>query len=177
MTTVFKTSADVFLPGDTGKTIRFADMVQVAIVRYLDARTVVVFADPMPVKVAKTFVIVDAIWHRNGEDYDSPLQSGMEAFGAADMEKQMDGYVPILSSQSPDATLALALRSAKNPADAVDRLTTNLTAPQTHNLIPVILAGHYLGDRLTVSGVNAACELSSRIYRLVNTNSNSFGRQ
>jgi hypothetical protein len=176
-TATLKTNGDFFSLGDAGKSIRFADDSWVAIVKVLDAQTVIITADPMPSIVAQSFKVVDAIWHRTGMDYSSILESGLDAFGSQDVEKQMDGYLPVLSSKSANTKLGIAIRGAVNPAKAVDLITSQIKDPQNHNLLSIIAVSYYYGDRITASGVNASCELTSRMFRIAGANAQSFGKQ
>lgn len=127
--------------------------------------------------VFETFVIEPAIYHRCGQAYDAVLQSGMDALGAPEAVKQTHHYVPYLGSDSPEYPITVTFRGGVNPQKARDLASKTLNQPQTHNLISVTVAQHFLGDRLTVSGVNHLVKLSGRSWSLFGVNTQSFERR
>src|SRR5258708_5811841 len=99
----------------------------------------------------EAFVIVPAIWHREGFAYDSVLESGLDAFTSSESEKRCVAYTPVLASQSLDSPLESVLRVGRNPDTTEDEVAVDLEDPQGQNMTPVLVQGMYLGDRITVS--------------------------
>jgi len=123
------------------------------------------------------FAIIPQIWHRDGSPYTATLQSGDEGFGQPDSEKQMDHHVTLLSSDSPSYPVAVMIRGGVNSRTVGDKLGKTLTDPQSKNMIPLLLLQQFLGDRLTVSGVNHFVKITGRIFHTAGVNSESFVRR
>jgi hypothetical protein len=166
---------DFFDLNDVGKSVFCSGGKIFAISAFTDAQHVTVVG--AGAVTGETFLLVNAIWHRAGEDYDSILESGLESFGAPDSEKTLIGYVPFLSSSSPNTPLQIAIRGAVNPGGDRDVVSTTIPKPKTNNLVKLAVVQFYLGDRITVSGINNPCELSSRLLDIIGVNSQSFGRR
>jgi hypothetical protein len=158
-----------------GKSIRTASGKWFAIIGVTDATHATVLGTGAI--AGETFTIENTIYHRDGQPYDGILQAGVDAFGASGMEKLLNGYVLFLGSQSPNGQVALALRAGVNPDTVADVLSTVIKSPQTNNLIKATMLGYYIGDRLTVSGVNHVVAVSGRTMQLSGVNSQSYFRK
>lgn len=111
----------------------------------------------------QTFTIIPAIYHRNGQPYAGVMQSGLDAFGDPTKAKRMNAWTLMLSSDSPSAEVEVALRGGTNPADGADVIKDDIAVPQRHNLVPVTMMDYYLGDRITVTGVNHLVRVVGRV--------------
>jgi hypothetical protein len=169
-------SAGFFNARMTGKSILTSNRKLLAIAAYIDPTHVTVIGDANLVVASQGFKVVSAIYHRDGQGYDGVLQSGLQAL-AGEGETWMNGYVPVLSSDSPDTPLQVMLRGGLNPSSAKDICGKTVTNPQTSNLVPVAVAQRYVGDRLKVSGVNHLVEVVSRVFRATGVGSESFNRR
>ena len=179
--TASKTSGTVtasqgfFTPRMVGRSIVFADGRTFAITGYWSPTQVV--APGQGDVASQAFSISPAIYHRDGAPYESVLQSGMEAFGAPDSEKRLDRYVLGLASDSASTPIRVGFRAGANPANATEALSTTIDSPQTRNLVPLILLSHYLGDSLSIDGVNNPAKVVSRSFSVAGVNSRSFNRR
>lgn len=164
---------DSFTVGDIGKTVVFQNKKRFGIVNFVNSKKVEVCgsagAPPQP------FSVEPSCHHRNGDPYDSVIESGSEAFGNESGEKTINRYAVITSTQSPDAPLDIVLMSGRNPNEHSDRFGFRVEPPE--NMQPVMLQDFYLGDRITVSGINNPVEIASRIYSIAGSASDSFGRR
>jgi len=170
---VFTSISDNFSVTDIGKTILLADGTRFGITSYASAKIVTVTGAGN--KTAQTFSVEHSCTHRDGEEYDSVLESGVDGLGGGDSEKLLIRYVPMLSSFSPQTPVAVTLRARRNPNEADQEVSTTITPPNT--LVPVAIMSNYIGDRITVSGKNNPVELVSRIFHLDGRNSKSFSRR
>ena len=169
-------SDDFFAPSMVGKSILFNNKKCVAITAYVDQKTVTVIGTAANTTNQK-FRVIPAIWHRDGEGYDSVLESGLDALGKPESEKVWNQYAPILASQqSVNAELGVTVRMAHNP-DEVTEESTSIAKPLTENLVTLSFVSHYLGDKITVSGAHNPCELTSRTFAVSVIGSNSFQRR
>jgi hypothetical protein len=82
----------------------------------------------------------------------------------------------MLGSNSTDGELGAVLRWAVNPKRAADAISLSVARPQETNMFPVLLAGYYLGDRITASGVNNPLRLSSRTFDFREKHSRGYER-
>lgn len=170
-------TAAFFKPDMVGKTLLFANKKCVSVKEYVDSRHVKVWGSTAGIQ-NQTFIAIPAIWHRNGQAYNSVLESGLDSFGKPGSEKQWTQYVPTLASQqSGNIPVKLDFRRALNPSEGEDAFSTTLAKPLTNNLVTLILVSHYLGDRVTVSGINNPCELSGRTLWISGVDSRSFNQR
>ena len=164
-----------FKPTHVGKTIAFANGQRFAIAEYLSSESVRVVGTGAVAQQA--FVIENAIYHRAGQSYDSIMESGMESFGVSSAEKQLVEYVLMLSSMSPSSPVLIDFRGGANPSEAENVYARTIVSPKNQNLIPLTLLRYFLGDRITVSGMNNPLEISSKMLTVIGVNSHSFGRR
>jgi len=170
-------SADFFSPNMVGKSLLFDNKKCVAITGYISSKKVQVLGSVTGI-TNKKFTVLPAIWHRDGYGYQSIMESGLESFGQPDSEKSWAQYVPILASkQSSEVSLEVALRGANNPNQPEDVFVTEVSRPLTENLVTLILSSHYIGDRITVDGINNPCELAARTFLVGGVDSRSFQRR
>ena len=165
----------IFLPEHVGRSIRWADGRVSPITAYISATQVQV--EVSETIATKSFVIVGAIWHRAGSNYDSVIQSGMGSFGLPLMEKRMERYDLQLSSFSPEVVLKVDFLGGANAAESTVLATKTFAKAATQNMTTVSFMQLYLADRLTVSGRNNPCELTARIFSVLGSDSKSFSRR
>ena len=168
-------SGAIFSESSIGKSIQFSGGKIFAITEYITPKIVAVLGSGSV--TGETFKIIPAIWHRDGVAYDSVLQSGADAFGSAHSEKTLTEWVLLLGDRSPNTPLTVALRGGRNPAEMADVQTTAIPSPNTRNLKKPTLMRHFLGDRVTASGINNPCEITGKIISLVGAGSHSFNRR
>lgn len=174
---VATTTSTFFTPEMVGRTLKFSGGKCAAVTAYTDPTHVTLMGDVAGI-TSQAFIVLPAIWHRDGDPYDSVFESGLEAFGTASSEKQWTEYVPILASQqSTNTPLTLSFIGGANPSGAAVLASTTLNRPLTQNLVTLILLQHYLADRVTVSGKNNPCELASRHLRVDGVDSRHFNRR
>jgi hypothetical protein len=170
-------SAAVFTPDHVGRSVRFANGKTFAIVGFISPTQVQVLQPGVGQTSPQNFRIIPAIWHRDGAAYDSVIESGMEAFGAPGGDKTLTQYVLILDSHNPGAPVSVGFRNGRNAIEEVESLAGTIASPQTKNLLPLLLRDYYLGDRVTLSGVNNPVEITERLFDVNGVNSKNFGRQ
>lgn len=171
------TASQVFFEARmVGKSIKFSSGKIFAITAFTSATEVqVVGAGSV---TSETFSIENAIYHRDGQEYDGVMQSGVDAFGATNVEKRVNGYVLYLGSQSPGVPIGVALRGGVNAADMEDAIATTIASPRAHNLLPATWQGYFIGDRITVSGVNHFVSVAGRsLVEVGGINSKAFFRK
>ena len=176
-------SANYFTPSHLGKTLVLANGVTAAITAYTSPTQVTVLLT-QGAQAAQSFMVVPAIWHRNGQGYQSLLESGLGDLGMADSEKLVTRYVPISGSMLCwekvifpifPTLLNVAFKAGINPTT---QPTWPITVPvqQPHNLVQPTFIGYYVGDQVSISGVNAPFALVNRIWDAKPMGSKSAGR-
>ncbi len=173
---VVTSTAAFFTPDHCGKTIIFADGVKVAVSEYVSPTQVEVYGGTGLSVTGQTFTMNPGIWHRDGEAYDSVLQTGQDGFGSPHSEKLLNEYVLSLSSKSMSTPVALTFLGGPN-AEAEDLQSTTIVAPTTQNLVKPTVMQYYLGLRLGVGGKNNPIEITGHLFNVVAVNSHSFGRR
>ncbi len=168
-------SSDIFTKAHIGHTIKSSSGKYFAITGYTSATQVTVIGSGSI--TAESFTIVPFVWHRDGEDYDSILRSGLDDFGSAHYEKLMNSYVLIPSSKSANTAVSIAFRAGENPATARISQSALMASPNTKNLLKPTVLAYYLGDQLTISGSHNPFELQERVVTVVPRMSGSFGRR
>jgi hypothetical protein len=172
---VVRASADFFAPEHVGRTLVFASGDTVAITGYTSA-TEMTFTGAIPQATGR-FMLLPGIWHRNGEPYDSVIESGLGDLGASDIEKLVTRYIPVASSKSQNAVLTIDFKTGINPGSPVFCQSATVPAPQAgHNLVQPTFMGCYIGARLTLGGRNNPFELVQQIWQTTPVNSRSAGR-
>ena len=171
-------SADFFLPSHVGRTISFSGGLKVAVAEYVSPRIVTTYsAAGISIAAGQVFSVLPSMWHRDGQPYESIMQSGQDAFGLSHGEKTLTEYVISLSSKSPNCPLALAFRGGIN-ADAVDIQSTTIPNPAMQNLVKPTLQQYYLGFRVTtIAGINNPVEITGHLLNVLQATSHSFGRR
>lgn len=129
------------------------------------------------IAIAEAFTIVPTIYHRDGSEYESIMVSGLESFGSAFKEKQINGYVLLLSSAGREATIDVSFIAGANPSETAVVGSGSITKPNTQNLIPVCFRSNYLGDQIRVSGVNNPVEIVGRVLSIAGVEGSSFSRR
>ena len=173
---VVTATGDIFTEDHVGRSIRFSSGLVFAITSYTSPTVVGVLAGSAIAAPGQTFRIVNAIWHRGGEAYDSIMESGLEAFGAPQSEKMLNEYVLILASKSVGTTIGVTFLTGVNPSEITDEFEAEIDLPLTSNLIPTAIQANYLGDRITVGGVNNPVEFGSRLLKIEGIASSNFNR-
>lgn len=168
-------SASFFKPEHVGRSIRFYDDVLYAITGYTSPTEVSVLM-PVSGHAAGQFRVVNVIYHRDGQAYSSVLESGLDAFGGPSSEKLWNEYVAQLSSMNPTASLAIDFRGARNPYEEAAALSTTISDAQSSNLVPLMMQANYIGDRITVNGVNNPVEIVERQFNVEGVNAKNFTR-
>lgn len=174
-TQVVTASASIFTQQHIGRTLRFSSGKLFAITGFTSVTQVTVLGSGAVTN--ETFVILPAVWHRDGQPYDSVLQSGMDDLGSASAEKVVNAYVVVPSSQSENSPVGVMLRRGGNPATAEDFQGATIASPNRKNLLKPTMISYYVGDRLTVGGINTPFELQERILTFTPRGSQSFGRK
>lgn len=175
-TTTVTAPGGPFLPRHVGWTLKWADGTHVAITGYTSATAVTV--DTSATKTSQGFTLIPAIWHRDGSNYDSILESGLEGWGNQFSEKRMNQYVLLPSGKSPDFSATLQLYGVRNAAETPTELFSySMTSVKTENMVPTHEIANYFRDKLTVSGKNNPAEISARIFSVTGVDSRSFNRQ
>lgn len=172
--------AGTFTPLHVGQTILLPDGVFAAITGYISPAKAVVMGGN---STAGSFVILPAIWHRNGVAYDSRLETGLGDLDLADSEKMVTRYVPVCASKNawessipvPNAPVTVDFKTALNP-DVTPAIVITATATQPHNLMEPTFIGYYVGANLTISGINNPFALARQIWEARPLNSGSAGR-
>ncbi len=171
------TNAAFFTPTMVGKTILLANGKCVAITGYSNPKKVTVLGSTAGIS-GQTFKLLPAIWHRDGDEYDSVLESGMESFGSPESEKRWTQHTTLLSSQqSANTPMTVGLRQARNTNEEEDAFTATVESPLTESLVTLILVANHVGDRITVSGKNNPCELVGRSLLIGGINTQNFNRR
>lgn len=168
-------TAPIFSEEHVGRSIRFSGGMVFAIIGYTSPTEVDVMMWK-PITLGQTFRIINAIWHRAGDAYESVLESGLESFGAPQSEKMLNEYVLLLSSKSVGAIVYLAFLTGLNPSESDDETEAEIKNPLTSNMIPTVIQANYLGDRITIGGVNNPLEISGRLLKVGGINSSNFNR-
>lgn len=106
--------------------------------------------------------------------YNSLLWSGYGDFGDQFNEKDINAHVTILSSQSPNTTLDVAIYGTRNPSEPATALANRaFDAPTARNLFPIFFRQDYFQSRLTVVGFDNPIEFSAQIWSVAPINSQS----
>ena len=109
--------------------------------------------------------------------YSTQLDTGLDAFGNADTEKNLLDYVLFLSSWSEDCPVTVTLFGAANPTnepEELDRL--NIDKPTSENQFPTLIRDSYFADRIEVEARGQKVSLSARQYRVLPIGSRSANR-
>lgn len=173
-------NASIFEPFHVGRSIKFSGGQLFAITAWISELevTVVAAGTSDDVTVAQSFTIIPAIYHRDGQGYDSVLASGIDAFGTSYKEKQMDAYALILGSNTAkNSLIQVSIVGGVNPSESHVLGTKTITLPKTQNLVPVAFLENYFGDQITVSGINNPVEVAARILSIAGVDSASFVRR
>jgi hypothetical protein len=167
--------AAVFLQEHVGRSILWPDGTVAKITGFTSANVVVV--DTNETRASSSAVIIPSVWSRDGQDYDSTLQSCLEGFGNAFDEKKLERYVVLLSSRPQKPTVTVDLLGSVNPTDTPTVLGTRTwTNPQTSNMVATSFLRNYLADRIRVSGKNNPCEITGRIFSVIGYDDDSLSR-
>lgn len=119
--------------------------------------------------------LVPAIWHRNGAVYSSVLRSG---YGySKDRELLWDRYVLALGAESPDTVTSVELKGGAVAKRVSTRLTVAVLMPNDENAINLLLREHFIGEQLTVAGMNNPWELTGRTYGVRGLDTRSLARR
>jgi hypothetical protein len=171
-------NGNFFTTSHVGKTIVFNGGVAVAIAEYVSPTTVTVYANAgVAVTSGQTFMINPGIWHRDGDDYNSVIQSGLDAFGLTHGEKQLNEYVLTLSSKSPNTPVTVGFLGGVNPAEGTILQSGIILSPDFTNLLKPTLLQYYIGINVTVAGMNNPIEIVGHLFNVVPVTSHSFGRR
>jgi hypothetical protein len=155
-------SAAIFKADHAGRSIKFADGTVFAVLAVVDATHATVLSGRKT--ASQRFSIIPAIYHRDEESYDSIMASGLSSFGKSRNEKLWNEYTLILASQSPNASVAVDFRSGRNPGEDAVEQSTVIPRARTENMVQPTIQANYIGDRLTVAGVNNPVEIAERIF-------------
>lgn len=105
-------------------------------------------------------------------NYDCILQSGLEAFGSVDTEKDLLDYVLLLASSSQDTAVDVELLSATNPTTSPDVADTLvIDQPEEYNQFRTLIRNNLLADKITVRANGEKLAISGRQYRVRGINS------
>lgn len=156
-------NSSLFEPDHVGRSVLFADGTAWAIVEYVSATSVKVLGSAAAV-ARQTFSIIPAIYHRDGQGYASVLASGLSHLGKSRNEKLWNEYTLILSSQSPAARVTVDFRSGRNPGEEEVTQSTTIPDAKRENMVQPTILANYIGDRITVSGMNNPVEIVERLF-------------
>jgi hypothetical protein len=124
-----------------------------------------------------TFTIINSIYHRDGQPYNSYISHGVGSFGDASSEKIIYEYVLLLSSQSADSSVAVGFIGSVNPDGSNPIRQSGVIAhPKTSNLLKPTMMSYYLGDSISTTGINNPVEITGRIFRTIPVDSHNIGR-
>jgi hypothetical protein len=170
-------STAYFTTAHVGKSIVFASGDIVAITGYTSPTVVTVTGSAPNTTGSQAISILPGIWHRNGNAYDSILESGSGDLGFADTEKLITRYVPVSSSKSQNAVLQINFKAGINPENVpFVQSATVLTPVVGGNLVQPTFMGYYVGARLTISGINNPFELVNQIWQHIPIGDKSASR-
>jgi hypothetical protein len=171
---VVTASAAIFTKEHIGRTIQYSDGTLVAVTGWTSTTKVTVNVSQTKA-TGMTFTVLPAIWHRDGEEYDSVLQGGLLDFGDPNSEKAFAGYVLLLAGQSPHTEVNVSFQGCRSPSEGASVLaSTTITPPET--MVPLYLMQNYIQDKLTVSGHNNPIRLVGRVFQVRGVNTMSFNR-
>lgn len=171
-------AAAPFTTDHIGRSIVFATGEIYAITGFTNASTVTVLTAGVATPSQNTpFIIAPWIYHRDGSAYSSILTSGIDDFGAPHGEKLFNEYVLSLSSNSPNTKVHVDFVGGVNPAFAQVLQSADISSPDFQNLLLPTISQHYLGDVITVNGINNPCEIVARTLNITQLNTHSFGRR
>lgn len=177
-------SAAFFSPSHVGMTIRLGSgdkAVYAAVAEYVSPTQVTVYfwflQGSAPSTTPQTFTMLPGMWHRDGHPYESILKSGLDAFGMAHGEKQLNEYVVFLASQSPNTPISIDFEAGVNPAERFSLQSATIIDPNNQNLVKPTLLEYYLGVTLTVNGMNDPISIVNQLFNIIPVNSHSFGRR
>lgn len=182
-TIVATASASFFTPAMVGKSMLFPDNLCVAITDYNSTTSVNVLVytpewqTVAPSETNQPFQLLPGIWHRNGQDYDSILETGLDPLGFSQGEKVINEWFVTLSSKSPSSMLRVDFKGGVNPSSWKWLMTGRLKKPVTANLLKPAIVQYYVGTRLTLTGMNNPIEFMSQNFNVQSVNSHSFARR
>jgi hypothetical protein len=160
-----------------GKTLWLATGDLVAITGYVSPTVVNIIGTAPNTTSATGFQVLPGIWHRNGAAYTSILETGMGDLDIADSEKQVNRYVLLASSKSPNSTITALFKSGINPGEPVYGPSATIASPQTaHNLIEPTFINYHVGVQLSIAGINNPFGLVKQIWDVLPVGSKSAGR-
>jgi hypothetical protein len=181
-------SQPCFTTAHIGMSLIFNSGVVVSITNFISPTQVTILGS-VPVGLAANSgpaQAVPAIWHRNGQPYDSVIETGLGDLGMADSEKLVTRYVPVCASKNawqsplpiPNAPVKVDFKYALNPAGEPPGAIVAISAiaTQPHNLLEPTFIGYYVGVNLTVSGLNNPFALANQIWQAQSIGSQSAGR-
>jgi hypothetical protein len=168
-------SSDFFQPSDVWKSIRTSSGSTFAVAEYVSPTQVIVIGAGKI--TSDTFTIINSIYHRDGQPYNSYISHGVGSFGDASSEKIIYEYVLLLSSQSADSSVAVGFIGSVNPDGSNPIRQSGVIAhPKTSNLLKPTMMSYYLGDSISTTGINNPVEITGRIFRTIPVDSHNIGR-
>jgi hypothetical protein len=147
-----------------GYTIRFADGTRRTIKKVssdTSAEVLEVGEDDVPAQAA---TLEYKGWHRIYTGYPSTMESGLNDFGDAFNEKDIDDYV-VLFGPKTRCNLELTFSSTRNVGEEPEEVgSTELTNQVAQNGVPLAFQFNYFHDKIVVTGTGNPCEIAGKIY-------------
>jgi hypothetical protein len=117
------------------------------------------------------------VYTRRGATYVSELWPGLHSFGDTNNEKEIEQYLLMLASQSPNSQVTVTFYGVRNPGEDPILIGTKVFAsPRTQNSVGLHFQVHLIQDRLTMSGTTDV-RISKRLYDAGVVSSKSFIRR
>lgn len=162
-TTVTSTTA-VFTSEHVGRSVKFADGTLHAIIGFTSATVVEV--DTSATVAAATATIIPAIWHHDGADYTSTIQSGVDHWGGNGfneilLERIQPQFGEFVKDASATYILVGAMTQEQEPEDVKAIALTDLSrVSRTANLVR-----KFWGDKTIITGKNNPATIVRRSFR------------
>ena len=145
-----------------------------AITGYVSATEVIVLGDDAVNN--EQFKIIGAIWHRNGQAYDSILKSGCGEFNSPTTLKVLNRYAVIGDNEMGNSQILVTLLSGTNYRNMTEEVTDAPLDLNDRTMQPALVAGYYLQDQIKVSGINNPVRLDCRLFDLTARGERFFER-
>lgn len=118
-----------------------------------------------------------ATYTRNGAFYRAFIGGGLNAAGDENTEKQIDSYIPLMSSSSDHVNLEYSILGTDNVTRPAEVLCSGtIIDPSVQNAVHLFYQNIYFRDELSVEARGHSMRLSGRMLRAFYINSNSVTR-
>lgn len=107
-----------------------------------------------------------AIYNRDGEEYDSVLESGLMGFGDTFNEKDLRSYELQVTGSSSATAIFIEILRAMSVHATPEVVATATFTPGLKNAEPLFFRGTLFRDRITVSGKDNPVEIAVRTFEV-----------